>query len=315
MGNKSLRYKHNRLQQLRGFCYAAQAGSVSKAAERLYLTQPSVTLQIQALERELNCRLFDRQGPKIELTPDGHTLYELAHPLVEGFDALEEDFVARRDSVERGRLAIAAGGSTIQYVLPKYVEEFTKLHPGIDLKLANVTGRAGLEALRAGEVDFCVGPLLDIPQDIEFHPIVAYDPLLITNKSHPLANKKRITLKDISDYPLILPPRHLSTWRQVEFVFTEAGLQYQVKLEVGGWEVIKKYVELGMGISIVMSICITGGENLAVIPVKRYFPQRTYGVVIRKGRMLSPQARSFIEIMDPTAKRMLAERSANGASR
>lgn len=315
MPGTTLRYKQNRLQQLRGFCHAAKEGSISKAAERLFLSQPSVSLQIQALEREIGAQLFYRRGPRIELTHDGQTLYELAQPLVHGFDSIAEDFQARRESVERGQLEIAAGGSTIQYVLPDFVEKFLEEHPGIDLKLANVTGRAGLEALRGGEVDFCVGPLLDIPEDLEFHPIKAYEPLLITSPDHPLAKRKRITLKDISKYPLILPPRHLSTWRQVEFVFAQAGLHYEVKLEVGGWEVIKKYVELGLGISIVMSICIQGDENLAVVPVRKYFPSRIYGVVVLKNKSLSPQARAFIEIMDPLARDLWLRRGEKAGSR
>lgn len=299
MPPSTLRYKHNRLQQLRGFCYAARAGNISKAAEQLFLSQPSVSLQIQALERELGAKLFERHGPRIELTPDGHLLLELARPLVEGIDAIEEDFHARRDSVDSGRVDLAAGGSTILYVLPRFVETFVKAHPKIELKIHNVTGREGLALLREGEIDFAVGPLLEIPEDIAFHPIVSYEPLLITCVDHPLAQKKRVTLRDISKYPLILPPRHLSTWRIVEGVFTQHGLTYDVKLEVGGWEVIKTYVELGLGISIVMSICITGDEKLAVIPVGRWFPNRTYGVVLRKGRAISTQAKRFIETMDP----------------
>src|SRR4051812_43255519 len=97
-------YKHNRLAQLRGFCYAAQAGSISKAAERLFLSQPSVSLQIQALEREFKTTLFERRGPKIALTPDGRTLYDLAAALVEEIDTLEQTFAARRGGVARGRL-------------------------------------------------------------------------------------------------------------------------------------------------------------------------------------------------------------------
>lgn len=298
MPEKSIRYKHNRLQQLRGFCYAAQEGSVSKAAERMFLSQPSVSLQIQALERELGASLFDRNGPKIELTHEGKLLYELAQPLVEGFANVDEEFQARRNHVEKGRLAIAAGGSTIQYVLPPFVEQFVREHPGIDLKLQNVTGQEGLELLRAGEVDFCVGPMLDISEDIKFHPIVEYDPVLIMPKGHELSKRKRILPRHISRYPLILPPRHLSTWRQVEFVFAQEQLNYEVRLEVGGWEVIKRYVELGLGISIVMSICISGNENLDVVNVGEHFPKRTYGVVWRKNKQLSPQARGFIRVMD-----------------
>ncbi len=299
MSQQSVRYKQNRIQQLRGFCFAAQEGSMTRAAERLYLSQPSVSLQIKALESELDVVLFERHGPNITLTHDGEILYQLAHPMVESFNNLEADFQSSRDSLERGSVKIAAGGSTILYVLPDYVAKFSEQHPGIDLQLMNVTGKKGMEMLRAREVDFCVGPLLDTPDDIEFHPIVSYDSMLITSRGHRLATKKRVTPRDIAKCPLILPPRHLSTWRQVEFVFTQEHLNYHVKLEVGGWEVIKKYVELGLGVSIVMSICLTENENLEIIDVKKYFPRRTYGVVMRKGTHLSPQARAFIAIMDP----------------
>ena len=299
MPKNEFRYKQNRLQQLRGFCYAAADGSISKAAERMYLSQPSVSLQIQALERELDVTLFERRGPKIKLTPDGELLFELSMPLVERIDNLADEFSARRGNVEQGRVDVAAGWSTILYVLPEYVERFRKAHPSIELKLHNVTGAEGLAQLRAGHVDFAVGPLLLAPDDVDFHPIVSYEPLLITALDHPLAGAKDLTLKQISKYPLILPPRHLSTWSTVDSVFKTNGLPYEVAMEVGGWEVIKKYVELGLGISVVMSICITGEEKLAVIPAGDFFPNRTYGVVIRKGKFLSPQARRFIALMLP----------------
>src|SRR5262245_23136649 len=112
------RYKQNRLQQLRGFCAVVEARSVSRAASRLHRTQPTVSLQLQALERDLRASLFERHGPRMELTPEGELLYKLARPLVDGVSQLDRDFEARRSSVERGHLAIAAGESTIQYVLP-----------------------------------------------------------------------------------------------------------------------------------------------------------------------------------------------------
>jgi DNA-binding transcriptional LysR family regulator len=268
---------------------------MSKAAARLNLTQPTVSLQVQALERELRATLFERRGPKLELTPEGEVLFELARPLVEGLSGLDRDFEARRNRVERGHLSIAAGESTIQYVLPSTVQKFAARHPGISLALNNVTGMDGLQQLRERRVDFCVGPLLDTPPDLEFEPIVSFDPVLITALRHPLSKHRHVTLRQISRYPLILPPRHLSTWRQVELVFLQQHLPYEVRLEMGGWEVIKRYVELGLGISIVMSVCLTGNDRLRVIPVKKYFPNRVYGIVRLKGRPLSPQARQFIE--------------------
>ncbi|MBI2421358.1 MAG: LysR family transcriptional regulator [Candidatus Hydrogenedentes bacterium] len=302
MAKLDFRYKQNRLQQLRGFCYAAADGSISKAAERMYLSQPSVSLQIQALERELHTVLFERRGPKIKLTPEGELLFSIAMPLVEGIDRIEDDFTSRRGDVEKGRIDLAAGWSTILYVLPDYVERFKEIHPQIELKLHNVTGQEGLAQLRAGHVDFAVGPLLHVPEDIDFYPVVSYEPLLITEPRHPLAQKKNFTLEDISHYPFILPPRHLSTWSTVDSVFKEQGLPFEVAMEVGGWEVIKKYVELGLGISVIMSICITGNEKLAIIPANKYFPNRTYGVVLRKGKVLSPQAKRFVQLMTPDIK-------------
>jgi DNA-binding transcriptional LysR family regulator len=299
---RPFRYKQNRLQQLKGFCAVVETRSVSKAAARLSLTQPTVSLQVQSLERDLGATLFERRGPKIELTFDGEVLYDLARPLVEGLTALDQEFDARRNNLERGKLAIAAGESTIHYVLPRAVQQFSSRHPGVALTLNNVTGKQGLQQLRERLVDFCVGPILETPSDIAFEPVVAFDPVLIAALGHPLARLKKVSLRDISRYPLILPPRHLSTWRQVEMVFMKRGLPYEVRLEMGGWEVIKRYVELGMGISIVMSVCLTGRDRLEVIPVNRYFPKRVYGIVSLNSRTLSPQAREFIAVFKKSLK-------------
>ena len=294
----NLYYKQNRLKQLRAFCHTARTGSITLAAESLFLSQPSVSLQIQALEREFGITLFERRGPHIKMTPEGETLYKLAEPLVEGIDKLHETFAAQFGKLESGELNIAAGESTILYILPEPMKRFAEAYPHIRLKLHNVTGRDGLAMLRADEVDFAVGSMIEVPDDINYKPVVTFDPTLITALDHPLAKKEHVRLADVSPYGLILPPRHLSTWRIVDLVFQQHDLPYNVALEAGGWEVIKKYVELGLGISIVTDVCLTGEERLARIPLHEYFPRRTYGVVVREGRFLSPQAKRFIEIMN-----------------
>jgi DNA-binding transcriptional LysR family regulator len=315
MASSNSRYKQNRLQQLRGFCYAARTKSISKAAEKMGLSQPSVSLQIKALERELGAQLFTRRGPRIELTHDGQRLIELARPLVDAIDGLDESFAALRDSAERGTVNVAAGGSTIQYLLPPFVEKYTREYPQVDVRLHNVTGKAGLALLREGDVDFAVGPMLDTPPDIQFHPLVTYEPMLITRPDHPLAAQTRVTLKDIAKYPLILPPKNQSTYRVVEMVFAQHSLEYDVKLEVGGYDVIKKYVELGLGISIVMSHCLTGADHLHSVPLGRWFPKRTYGVVLRKGAGLSPAAGRFVEMIRSEARTLQNGRANSSFSR
>lgn len=306
-------YKQNRLKQLRAFCHAAQAGSISEAAERVFLSQPTVSLQIQALEREFATVLFERRGPKIKLTPEGEMLFHLAQPLVEGIDKLHETFAINCGKLETGELNIAAGESTILYVLPEPLRRFAAQYPGVRLKLHNVTGRDGLAMVRADEADLAVGSMLDVPDDISYRPVVTYHPTLITPLDHPLTGKTHIALADITPYGLILPPRHLSTWRIVDLVFRQHNLSYQVTLEAGGWEVIKKYVELGMGISIVTDVCLTGEERLGRIPLRQYFPNRSYGIVLRRGRFLSPQAKRFIEVLNEVfANRYEAESTPPG---
>jgi len=290
------RYKQNRFQQLRGFCYAASSGSVSKAAKRMNLSQPAVSQQIQSLENELSVTLFVRRGSRIELTHEGQLLFEMASTLIEQLENLDEQFRFRCLEVDEGHIEVAAGTSTILYFLPTHVEKFHRAHPKIEVRLHNVTGLEGLEQLRAGLVDFAVGPLMSVPEDIEFHPIVSYEPVVITCLGHPVAYK-RLSLKELSRYPLILPPRGLSTWNLVDSTFKKHGLSYQVAMEVGGWEVIKRYVEMDLGISLIISIGISGHEKLEVIPAGEFFPKRTYGLVLRKGRILTPQARRFVSLL------------------
>lgn len=289
-------YKKNRLKQLRAFQEVVRTGSVTQAAEALFLSQPSVTLQLQALERELGVMLFERRGTTMKMTPQGEVLYQIAQPLVEGIDKLDETFAAAFGHIDSGQVTIGAGESTILYIMPEPVQRFTEAYPNIRLKIQNVTGRDGLRMLRADEIDFAIGSMIEVMDDITYDPVVTYDPILITPLDHPLADKKDVTLADISPYGLILPPRHLSTWRIVDYAFKQQSLEYKVTLEAGGWEVIKKYVELGLGISIVTDICLTGEEKVAKMPLGNYFPRRSYGIVQRKGRYISPQAQRFIEI-------------------
>jgi len=294
-------YKGNRHKQLRAFVATVKLGTLSRAAEALYLSQPSVSLQLQALERELGTTLLERRRRRINLTDAGEALYELARPLVEGWENLDRDFQAKVQGLQAGKLVIAAGTSTIQYLLPELVRRYRERHPAVQLQLANVTGKDGLAMLREDKADFAVGSMLDVPHDIAWEPVRHYDPMLILPPDHPLAAKEPLELQDLSPWGLILPPQRLSTYRLVDLVFQQNQVPYKVAIEVGGWDVIKEYVAMGLGISIVTGICITDAdrERLAVRNMSRWFPQRSYGVVMRKGKFLSAEARAFIDLIRP----------------
>jgi DNA-binding transcriptional LysR family regulator len=125
--------------------------------------------------------------------------------------------------------------------------------------------------------------------------------MLITPPDHPLAHQRTLRLEDLSPYGLILPPKRLTTYRLVDLVFQRNRVPYTVALEVGGWEVIKQYVAMGLGISIVTAICLTEADRtrLAARSLAAWFPSRSYGVVMRKGKYLSPQARAFVGLIQP----------------
>jgi DNA-binding transcriptional LysR family regulator len=296
-----LYYKQDRLKQLRAFCHSAATGRISRAAERMFLSQPSVSLLVRALEKELDTTLFERNGPRIHLTPAGHLLYKLAAPLVEGLENLPSHFIETFKHVISGELHIAAGETVILYLLPDVVKEFSRRYPEVRFNLHNVTARDGLSLVRTNEAELMVGTLLEVPADIDNRPLVAYDPMLITPHGHPLASKKDLTLADIGAHGLILPPRHLSSSALVNLVFQHYEIPYHVTLEAGGWEVIKQFVSRGLGISICASICLTGEENLVAIPLNRYFPKRSYGVITRKNKNLSPAASCFIRLLGETS--------------
>jgi DNA-binding transcriptional LysR family regulator len=260
-----------------------------------------VTLQLQALERDMSVKLLERSGRRLVMTPEGEALYELARPLVEGLDGIEGAFRERMRGMDAGELHVAAGTSTILYLLPKIVQEFKQAYPDVRLSLHNVTGAGGLNLLRSDEVDLAVGSMLDVPADLDYAPVYRFEPMLITPPDHPLAEKAELELADLSPYGLILPPQRLTTYRMVDLVFQRARVPYTVALEVGGWEVIKQYVAMGLGISIVTAICLDDSdrERLAARSLAEYFPDRSYGVVVRKGKYLSPQARAFTELIKP----------------
>jgi DNA-binding transcriptional LysR family regulator len=294
-------YKGNRFKQLRAFVYTVKLGTLTRAAEALFLSQPTVSLQLKALERELGTTLLERTRRRITPTDAGEALYELARPLVEGWETLDDDFRARMKGMAQASLTIAAGTSTIQYLLPPLVRAYREQYPDVHLELANVTGRGGLAMLRADEADFAVGSMLDVPHDLAYAPVYHFDPMLIMPRDHPLAAKSDIRIEDLSPFGLILPPQRLTTYRLVDMVFQKRQVPYTVAIEVGGWEVIKQYVAMGLGISIVTGICLTDAdlERLEVRNMRAYFPQRSYGVVMRKGRYLSPAARAFIDLIRP----------------
>lgn len=294
-------YKGSRLKQLRAFCMIVKLGTLSRAAEALFLSQPSISLQLRALESELGVRLIERRRRRVAPTREGEALYELALPLVDGLESLDRRFHALRSGLAGGELRIAAGASTGQYLLAPWVAAFRAHHPNVHLQLRSVVGSDGIAQLRADQVEIAIGSLLDVPQDLSYEPLQGFDPMLIAAPGHPLASLAQVQLEDLSAHGLILPPHRQTTFQLVDLVFQQHKVPFHVAIEVGGWDVIKRYVAAGLGISIVPGMCIQEEDHarLMVRNVRALFPRRSYGVIVRKGKYLGSEARAFLDTLRP----------------
>ena len=291
--------KGDRLKQLRAFCQTARLGSLSRAAEQLTSSQPAVSLQVSALEEELGLSLFDRRGPNMILTRVGESLYQLAMPLVQGMDRLPDTFAEQHHGVFTDILRVGAGQLSAAYLLPAYLKQFQQQCPGTRIEVRTGSGRQRLHWLRAYEIDLVVAAM-DVPRsDLEFHPILASDPVLITPEDHPLAGRTSVTMEEIAAYPIV---GHASTHyiRQImETILRLQGVAPDVVVEVDGWGVLTNYVAAGIGVSFVPELCLTEQHRLWRIPVKGILPQRKYGAITRRDGLLALAARRFLRIMVP----------------
>ena len=293
-------HKRDRLRQLRAFCHAARLGSITQAAVHLGLSQPAVSLHVRELENELEAILFDRGGSGISLTPAGDTLYELAKPLVRGMDQLSANFMDRIDDSASGHLQLAASVAGASFVLPRYVKQFRDRYPGIRLRVRNCLLSEGVKLLLDDEVEFVLGVKDPYPEDtLEYRQLLAYDIVLITSLDHPLAGRETVSPEQAAAWPAIVPPAGSYSRQFGETAARQFGVDVRAVIEVGGWGVIKRYVEKGLGISIVPSISIHETDQVSVVPLKEYFPTRSFGVFTRRSKFLTPPARRLLRLMIP----------------
>jgi len=292
------------LHQLRGFVLVARLGSFTRAAEELYLTQPALSLQVKALETELGERLFERGGRRLLLTPAGHILLERAERVLGLVDGARDDIAALR-GLAQGRLAIGASDSYCLYLLPEIVRLYRERHPGVELRLTNCTSTEVAGLVADGEVDFGLVTLPIVHHRLTSTPLLAREDVLICAPGHPLSSAPDVTLEDVAAYPLLLLDRG-SSRALLDRLFDDAGLVPEIVIELGSVEVIKRYVEIGLGVSIVPSLAIAREVHEGRLRTVRlaWLPPLGIGIVERKAAYRSPAAAAFLELLSERVVQM-----------
>ena len=298
-----IRDKRDRLRQLRAFCETVRRGSVARAAERLGVTEPAVSLHVRALERELGAALLEGDPSGVAPTPAGERCYALADPLVRGTDSLFGDFARHLDLDSRGEVRIAATTAAASFVLPSYVKRFQDAHPRVPVRMDTVAGvRAGVERLVDGEADLALGPKEPFPEaTLSYHELLTYRIVLIVPPGHPLAGRASVSVQQAAAFPAVVPPPEAYSRQHGETAARALDVDVNVVVEVRGWGTLKRYVEAGFGIGVVPSLVVTRSDRLAVVALELDEPPRSFGVFARTDRHLTPAARRFLQVLLPDA--------------
>ena len=291
------------LSQLKAFLAVAQDRSFSRAAEKLYLTQPAVSKQIQALEEALGMRLFDRVGRSILLTQAGNILHDHAHI---AFQTLEEarETINQLRGLQRGHLRISAASTIGTYMLPQPLGELKAQFPGIEISLAITNKARVVQQVLSHEVELgFVGPPVE-PAELEMEEYLLDELVLIMAPTHRLAREESVGVAELAEEVFILREQGSGTREIMEEELGRVRVSLKKAMELGSTEAIKQAVAANLGVSIVskfaISLEILQGR-LAVARLPELNLRRQLFVIHHGGRTLSPAAQEFCSLLRRSA--------------
>ncbi len=289
-------------EQLLGFYQVAKLGSLTQAAEATFRTPSSLSRQIKALEKKLDCRLLERIGKReLHLTPIGEKLYAYCESLLTGWGSFKEELDEIK-GLHQGPLRLAAPFTTIYHLLPEALQKYIQQFPQVDLTVLDRPQRSVIALVKSGDIDFGLALESLVPKDLTTIPWLPVDTMLITCRDHPLTGMHPVTLEAIAGYPLILPSQDRAYGARGPLVdqLRKRGLHHHILLESSNVELSALYVEMGLGISFVT---ISRGlkhledRNLAFISLSRYFPPDYLAVVMRRNKFMPAYKRAFLNIL------------------
>lgn len=284
------------LDNLKAFLIVAETGSFSRAAEKLFLTQPAISKRISSLESELDTRLFDRIGHRINLTEAGKSLLPRAQRiLIEVEDSRRA--VANLTGSVSGPLAIGTSHHIGLHRLPPVLREFTQVYPQVHLNIEFMDSEAACNSVLHGELELGIVTLpLENDPSLRLLPIW-HDPLaIVVAPGHPLSKKKKIEARQLSEYPSVLPSSGTFTREVLERTLKPLGVELHTGMATNYLETIKMLVSVGLGWSVLP--CSMLDKDLKVINVNGLEMQRTLGAVMHVERTLSNAALALVRMLE-----------------
>ena len=282
---------------LRCFCAVVETGSFRKAAARVFRSQPAVSQQVKSLEQELGHPLVDRRTAVA--TAVGHILYTRGKAILLDVDSLREE-LADLDELWSRDLRVGSSDTTALYVLPDYVRVFSRQMPTTRLVIVSRSTDAIIEQVLRGEVDLGIVTVPVSHPDLQEQLLWSLPLTVVAPMGHPLTKRKRVTVQHLAQCPYLALEAQTRTGSLLWDHFRAAGVDVQTVLDSGSFEVIKRYVAEGLGVSILPARIVSPQDRVATVHVP-HLPVLHIGAIWRRGAYQSHATRQFLHLLQREA--------------
>jgi LysR family transcriptional regulator, cys regulon transcriptional activator len=305
-----------KIQQLRYLAEVARRGlNVSEAAEALHTSQPGISKQIKALEEELGIQVFARHGKRlVSVTEPGKAVIAIAERILAEAQNLRragEEYA----NDQLGTLTVAATHTQARYLLPKAVAAFKRRYPKVELVMHQGNPTQICEQVIAGEADMGVATemIAEYPELVSL-PVVQWNRCVVVPPQHPLLKAKPLTLEKLAEHPIVTYDFAFANRSLVEKAFEARGLRPHVVLSAQDADVIKTYVELGLGVGILAKMAFDPERDrqLRALDASHLFESSTTRLGIKRGAYLRRYAYEFIELFAPQLSRKMVQDAVTG---
>lgn len=286
------------LHQLKVFEAVARHSSFTRAAEELFLTQPTVSMQVKQLSKAVGMPLFEQVGKRLYLTEAGKELYTTCREI---FDRLSQFEISIADlkGLKQGTLRLSVV-TTAKYVIPRLLGPFCQRYPGIDVSLTVTNHERVIDNLADNRDDLYILSQPPDDMDVAVHPFMENPLVVLAWRNHPLAHEKDIPLKRLAEETFIMREPGSGTRKSIQQLFEEEGLELKVKLDLGSNEAIKQAIAGGLGISVlsIHTLALEGIDSpLTILDVEKFPIQRHWYIIYPAGKQLSIIAKTFFDYL------------------
>ncbi len=277
-----------------------QEFNLTEVANALHASQSGVSKHIKDLEDELGIELYIRKGKRLlGLTDPGLQMLPIVERMLIDANNIK-NLADQYSNQDTGQLTIATTHTQARYVLPKVVTQFKQEYPKVQLKLFQGSPKEIMQLLSEGKADIGLATeSLNGSQELISFPLYTWHNVVAVCKDHPLVElPHKLTLSDVAEYPIIAYQEEFTERTNIEQIFTDAGVTPDIVMTALDTDIIKSYVNLGLGIGIIADVAYSEelDENLVIICSDHLFPENKTRLSIRKGHLLRRYAYRFIEI-------------------